>query len=579
MALMDKIATLDAKIKEMKVSVGLEENVSLDELVAKVESGGAAPQYKYGNIYNATGGPEMSMGHYNVLPDYTGEIPEIKATSYTNVASSYYKLDLSKLESIELGESNSTRLYTAGCVLTDSILASETTSLVQDGKHKGYYGNVFYYKKVDGKRTGVRRKKLSMQDTSSYVVKTLGVGTTFDEGINTLLDYKSIVNSLGISYGSATIDANSIKNLKIVDNVDGDSALLIWEVSISSSYGWIFARFDKNTKTVTHIRYSKLGSSSTYMYTVAPKWDGSFIFVYGDPSTNYKTHIVNISGTDISEISRQTHTGTSSTVLNYRFSSGTMQAKVLGSYLVITSTGSSYKRDYYSLIDLTNKVQKAQVTTTTELGLKFINNYNNPTSQYIVNAVDGNIYRIAIDSTTGDFKLDSSTLVDTIDISKISFNDYYNFAFNNGFIDLNKRAFVFGGNDYTLVSEIATKESYMKNLMTDVRNENNTKIFYLPFDIGLDYESYVDFDEIDFDSTTGMYLVLMDKDSMAPQYAYVGTVLEIRAPNPEDEWDSGEYTYEFLHDDYVIYNHRKYTMKQLMYKGETPSDLLKIESR
>lgn len=42
MALMDKIATLDAKIKEMKVSVGLEENVSLDELVAKVESGGGA---------------------------------------------------------------------------------------------------------------------------------------------------------------------------------------------------------------------------------------------------------------------------------------------------------------------------------------------------------------------------------------------------------------------------------------------------------------------------------------------------------------------------------------------------------
>ena len=97
MALMDKIATLDAKIKEMKVSVGLEENVSLDELVAKVESGGAAPTYKYGNIYNATGGPEMSMGYFNVLPDYTGEIPEIKATSYTNVASSYYKLDLYKL--------------------------------------------------------------------------------------------------------------------------------------------------------------------------------------------------------------------------------------------------------------------------------------------------------------------------------------------------------------------------------------------------------------------------------------------------------------------------------------------------
>ena len=463
-------------------------------------------------------------------------------------------------------------------MLTDSILAAETTSLVQNNQHKGYYANVFYYKKVDGKRTGIRRKKLSMQDTSSYVVKSLGVGTTFDEGINTLLDYKSMVDSLGISYGSVTIDSNSIKNLKIVDNTDGDSALLIWEVSISSSYGWIFARFDKNTKTITHIRYSKLGSSSTYMYTVAPKWDGSFIFVYGDPSTNYKTHIVNISGTDISEISKQTHTGTSSTVLNYRFGSGSMQAKVLGSYLVITSSAYNYKRDYYSLIDLTNKIQKAKVTTTTELGLKFINDYNNPTRQYIVNAVDGNIYRIAIDSTTGDFKLDSSTLVDTIDVSKISFNDYYSFSLNNGFIDLNKRAFVFGGNDYTLVSEIATKENYMKNLMTDVRNENNTKIFYLPFEIGLNHESYVNFDEIGFDSTTGMYLVLMDRERMAPQYAYVGTVLEVRAPNPDDEWDSGEYTYEFLEQDYVIYNHRKYAIKQTMRKGSTPSDLIRIES-
>lgn len=579
MSLMEKINIVDQKIKEMKTAVNLEENVPLDELVTKVESGGGAPQYKYGNIYNATGGPEMSMGYFNVLPDYTGEIPEIKATSYTNVASSYYKLDLSKLESIELGESNSSKLYTGGCVLTDSILAAGTTSLTQDGSFKGYYGYVYYYKKVDGKRTGIKQKNLSMKDTSSYVVKSLGVGTTFDEGINTLLDYKSMVDSLGISYGQTTINSNSIKDLNIIDNVDGNSALLIWEVSISGSYGWIFARFDKSTRKITHIRYSKLGKVSTYMYTAAPKWDGSFIFVYGDPSTNYKTHIVNISGTDISEINRQTHTGNSSTYLNYRFSNGTERAKVLGNYLVVTSTGSSYKRDYYSIIDLTNRSQKAQVTTTTELGLKFINNYNNPTSQYIVNAVDGNIYRIAIDSTTGDFKLDSSTLVDSIDVSKISFNDYYSFAFNNGFIDLNKRAFVFGGNDYTLVSEIATKESYMKNLMTDVRNENNTKIYYLPFDIGLNYESYVNFDEIDFDSTTGMYLVLMDKDQMAPQYAYVGTVLEVRTPNPEDEWDSGEYTYEFLHDNYVIYNHRKYTIKQLTYKGETPSDLTKLESR
>ena len=149
MTLMDKINIVDQKIKEMKAAVNLEENVPLDELVNKVESG-IAPTYKYGNIYNATGGPEMSMGSFNVLPDYTGEIPEIKATSYTNVASSYYKLDLSKLESIELGESNSTRLHTTGCVLDDSVLAAGTTSLTQNGQFKGYYGYVYYYKKVDG---------------------------------------------------------------------------------------------------------------------------------------------------------------------------------------------------------------------------------------------------------------------------------------------------------------------------------------------------------------------------------------------------------------------------------------------
>ena len=49
MALMDKINILDQKIKEMKTSVGLEENVSLDQLVAKVESGGGTPVKS--NIY------------------------------------------------------------------------------------------------------------------------------------------------------------------------------------------------------------------------------------------------------------------------------------------------------------------------------------------------------------------------------------------------------------------------------------------------------------------------------------------------------------------------------------------------
>ena len=89
--LSQKLERINSSVSRIRQKVELP-NAVIEDVATAVEqlstSGGGAPTYKYGNIYNATGGPEMSMGYFNVLPDYTGEIPEIKATSYTNVASS-----------------------------------------------------------------------------------------------------------------------------------------------------------------------------------------------------------------------------------------------------------------------------------------------------------------------------------------------------------------------------------------------------------------------------------------------------------------------------------------------------------
>lgn len=564
MALMNKIATVDAKIKEMKAAVGLEENVSLDELVDKVSSG-VAPTYKYGNIYNATGGPEWSMGYFNVLPDYTGEIPEIKSTSASNISSTYYKLDLSKLEYDQLEEEQAaSKIPQSGCDMGDYLLSSESIGYTPYGSTC----NLYFHKKVNGKRTGVRVLNLK-NDATTYVKKELAVGLVLDENTNNLLLFNNVMSQYGLS-----TNTNNIKNLKIIDNVNGTSALLVFEVSYSP-YGWLLVRLDKSTKTITHIRFINKGGSYQYRYAAAAHWNGNFMFLYSQASNSYYTTILEINGANLNNVSNTTHTADNTNAMTLTFNYGTPYSKVIGNYLVIVATGYNYKRDFYSIIDLTNKVQKDKVTTYESLGLKFIFDYNNPTVRYIINAVDGNIYRMQINN--GSFVLDSTTLVGTLNISSLSVVDHFTLAYSNNYIDLNKNAFVFGGNNYSLTSEIVTKENYLGNFLTDVR-EDKDKIFYLPFDVGNDYVSYIKFDEVGFDSTEAMYLVTLDKTRMAPQYAYVGTVLEVRAPYPDDEWDSGEYTYELLEKDFVIYNHRKYSIKQLTRKGETPSDLTKLES-
>ena len=82
MALMDKIATVDAKIKEMKVSVGLEENVSLDELVAKVAAGGGATVksniYKVATIAERDAITDMVEGDMCVV--HTSSMANMQAT-------------------------------------------------------------------------------------------------------------------------------------------------------------------------------------------------------------------------------------------------------------------------------------------------------------------------------------------------------------------------------------------------------------------------------------------------------------------------------------------------------------------
>lgn len=81
MALMDKIALLDTKIKEMKVAVGLEENVSLDELVTKVESGGTTTKsniYKVASIEERDAITDMVEGDMCVV--HTSSIANMQVT-------------------------------------------------------------------------------------------------------------------------------------------------------------------------------------------------------------------------------------------------------------------------------------------------------------------------------------------------------------------------------------------------------------------------------------------------------------------------------------------------------------------
>ena len=81
MALMDKIALLDTKIKEMKAAVGLEENVSLDELVTKVEAGGATTKsniYKVASIEERDAITDMVEGDMCVV--HTSSIANMQVT-------------------------------------------------------------------------------------------------------------------------------------------------------------------------------------------------------------------------------------------------------------------------------------------------------------------------------------------------------------------------------------------------------------------------------------------------------------------------------------------------------------------
>ena len=81
MALMDKINIVDQKIKEMKAAVNLEENVPLDELVAKVESGGATVKsniYKVASIEERDAITDMVEGDMCVV--HKGSIANMQVT-------------------------------------------------------------------------------------------------------------------------------------------------------------------------------------------------------------------------------------------------------------------------------------------------------------------------------------------------------------------------------------------------------------------------------------------------------------------------------------------------------------------
>lgn len=82
MAIIEKITLLDTKIKEMKASVGLKENVPLDELVAKVASGGGTTTksniYKVASIEERDAITDMVEGDMCVV--HTNSISNMQVT-------------------------------------------------------------------------------------------------------------------------------------------------------------------------------------------------------------------------------------------------------------------------------------------------------------------------------------------------------------------------------------------------------------------------------------------------------------------------------------------------------------------
>lgn len=109
MALMDKIATLDAKIKEMKTSVGLEENVPLDELVAKVASSGGGDIEEYFNteITQDVG----SSGETAFLTQLVKKLPNINvSSSVTSMSNAFLGFGGDSIPEIN-GTENVTNLY------------------------------------------------------------------------------------------------------------------------------------------------------------------------------------------------------------------------------------------------------------------------------------------------------------------------------------------------------------------------------------------------------------------------------------------------------------------------------------
>ena len=108
MAIMDKIATLDAKIKEMKVSVGLEENVPLDELVAKVASGGGDIEEYFNTEITKD---VSSSGESALLIQLVKKLPNINvSSSVTSLSCAFLCFDGDYIPEIN-GTENVTNLY------------------------------------------------------------------------------------------------------------------------------------------------------------------------------------------------------------------------------------------------------------------------------------------------------------------------------------------------------------------------------------------------------------------------------------------------------------------------------------
>lgn len=542
MSLMEKINIVDQKIKEMKVAVNLEENVPLDELVTKVESGGAAPTYKYGNIYISGDGPEWAMSYFNVVQNYTGEIPEIKIAQYTDINNIKYTYDLSTLESKETGITLGTECPRYSVLINDSLCAFKKSQYISGTK-----GILCFGTPVEGVPTDAGYK----YNSNNLITLKPTVGYVFDPTKVYLFDLSGLGTTAYGNFGWFTF-------------LEKDDVFYIVHDTTSSS-GHVLIRVDKATLKITHVKfYSMTGSIYDSLCGILD--NGNILLIQGT-STSYQYTFKVISGDTLAQVSSQTKTFSST---NYFWTHGTYgYTKQYGDYMFMCEPGSGSISGDYTVINASSYVTtdyRDKNSVNSKPFLYFFRDAYDRNTYYVMNVDTGSVHNLSITSA-GVLDLSDTTKLFTVGTNGLK--GMVNFA-HEAYIDINRQAFVLARKS-TSSNFFNPDNEFVVSIKLDTTNTPTT-LYYLPMNYASTIEDNILVNEGELDTSKYMYLVALSKTSV-PQYAYVAGVIEVRPP---DEYSGGEYTYELLHYNYVVYNKRKYTLKRAMSKDETPVDLISI---